>query len=111
MAMARQQFRSGFTGIEILLVVIILVVIFAVLAKPGNQTASGGKQSSTPNEVAGNARAIAESARAARAVTGLMRQGSGDEPPAAAPALDPTDTDPVSGDGLDDILDDIFDGF
>jgi type II secretory pathway pseudopilin PulG len=111
MHMATQQFRSGFTGIEILLVVIILVVIFAALAKPANQTASDGKQSSTPNEVAGNARAIAESARAARAVTGLMRQGSGDEPLGAAPALDPVAIDPVSGDGLDDILEDLFDGF
>jgi len=110
MAMATQQFRSGFTGIEILVVLIILVVIFAALAKPANQTAYDGKQSGTPSEVAGTARAVTESARAARAVTSLMRQGSRDESPAAAPTLDPTATDPVSGDGLEDILEDLFDG-
>jgi hypothetical protein len=111
MALTTRQSQSGFICLGLLLVLIVVLLICSALAKPANPSAADGKQPATPNDVAGDARAIAESARATTALSRLSQEGSGDYAPAAVPAIDPTATDPVSGDGLGDILEDILDGF
>jgi predicted lipid-binding transport protein (Tim44 family) len=116
---ARHQFRSGFLGIDILVMLIIIAIISAIVGHCSHPTTAPSSQpSKASSQAPGTAKAVAETARATTAVA-HMAQGQeadqsavdSDPPTAAASGSDATDADPAAGDGLGDILDSIFDGF
>jgi type II secretory pathway pseudopilin PulG len=110
--------RSGFTGIELLVVLIVLVlIVWACSPKPANPTASDGQRAVT----ASTAQAVKESAQAGRAVIGIAQAVGDDGTGIVAPAADPVDPPPpvdppadVTPPDVDlglDFLDGLFDGF
>jgi type II secretory pathway pseudopilin PulG len=110
-----RQWRSGFTGIEILVVVIILVILFA--RANSTKSSTGGPQSGASNQVSGTAQAVKESALAGSAVIHVAGAAAAEDSTDAASTADPAGADLApadaasdadSVDGLDDILDGIF---
>jgi type II secretory pathway pseudopilin PulG len=99
--------RLGFTGIEILLVLIIFVVVLATLASCMSGGDSSGRKTGRSEEAA---HAAEEAARTARLVDGLNRAASNDPPADAAPSVDPAAPDVTPGDDWTEILDGILDG-
>jgi hypothetical protein len=105
-----RQSRSGFIGIGILLVLIVLVIIFAGLAKLIAANTSGGQQPGSSSQVSGTGQVLKDTSHISTALIHMGGQSGPDEPPDVAPIPDPAPVDPASGDGVDDILDGIFDG-
>ena len=110
MDMARRHLRRGFTGIEILIVLVIVGMISA--AFPGcNQEPSGGPEDRAPREVPRKTQEMEDAARTGTAVMRMARmaQDAGGEAPAVdAPAVGPSDGDPGVGDILIELLQDVF---
>lgn len=109
MKTAMAQLRSGFTGIEIILVLIIATVIGAVV-RSCKSTPSGSQQSTTSSQVSGTAQGVKDTAQAGTAVLRLTREAGADAPDAIAPTVEPGVADPEVGGGVLDILEDIFEG-
>jgi hypothetical protein len=107
----KRQLRTGFTGIEIILVLIVCVVIIGALAKSADQTASSGQKAVGPNDVSSTAQAVKETARAGTAVIRLSGAANDGDSAAEVPTVDPTSLDPQAGDGVGDILEDLVDAF
>jgi hypothetical protein len=113
--------RSAFTGIELLIVLIILVIIVCESStKPADPSASNGQQPVAASTVAGTAQAVKSSAQAGRAVIGMVRAAGDDGtdivPPAVDPVAPPPAVDPplvvTSPDvDLDDLIEGFFEGF
>ena len=119
MKTASRQFRSGFTGLEILFPLFLLVLIFSALASLFSPTPPGRQTSGNGNQAAQAARTVGESARAGTALIRLGQAADANAPADAAPAATPIpDTPPVDtpiadpgpGDGMGDILGGILDG-
>jgi type II secretory pathway pseudopilin PulG len=114
-----RQLRSGFMGIEILVVLIIIVLLFSALASLFNPSAPAGKQAGVSAQGSGSAQTVNDAVRTGTAVIRMTGAAGSDQPPAAAPTpdpaadpapTDPAPADPTSGDGLDGIIQDILDG-
>jgi len=118
------HWRSGFFGIEILVMVILIAIAGAILGKAAQPTTRASTQpSGATSQPAGSGEALKDAARAATVGARIAQTPDGDQPPAdvnqpapdtdppdAVPTLDAPDADPASADGLGEILDGIFDG-
>ena len=98
-----RQMRSGFVGIEILLVLVVFAVIFGVIRKCATPADS-------PKADTGTAQTMTEAARAGSAVLRLSRDADAAAPAVDAPAVDSTATAPSSGIGVMEVIQDFFEG-
>ena len=112
------QWRSGFLGIELLVMLIIFVFAGAIVetgASPTTAPSSRPSEASIP--VTGTAKAVSETVRAAAAVDRMAQSPDVDQPategdqPADAPSPDVTDEGSDFGTSVGDLLDSIFDNF
>ena len=109
-----RQWRSGFFGIEILLILVVIAAIFGVFSADTKPTTSESPKADT-----GAAKTITDTARAGAAVLNLSRAAGGDAPAADTPAvdvppvdptIDPTTVDPAAGTGALEVIKDVFEG-
>jgi hypothetical protein len=112
MKSANCKVRSGFTGLEIVFVLILLGSVMASVRSCVDQTFSGGQKPVAPDPFSGAAVVVKDAAKAGAAVQGLSKADEAADPAAATPAVDPPvdppTVDPDFGDGLDG-LDVLFD--
>jgi predicted lipid-binding transport protein (Tim44 family) len=121
---ARLHRRSGFCGIEILVMVIIIAIISAIFGKAAQPTTKASSQpSATTTQPAVSGETLKETLRAATVAGRVAQAADSDqapakaseaapeiEEPAAIPAPDVPSIDPDPGEGLGEILEDILDG-
>jgi hypothetical protein len=115
---ARRRVRLGFTGLELLFPLLILVLIFSAIAKmcaPGIADAQHPKSASAS---AGTAATVKETAAAGTALMRLSKESTADAPIAvSAPdptvvdpsAVAPTSLEPGAGFDLGDLLEGLLD--
>jgi hypothetical protein len=116
----RGQSRSGLTAVELLILLIGVVVVFACLKNFPKSSVPAQNQAAPAVEVSGAAHAVKETGSIASVVMHVARAADTDEPAVAAPAVEQPVADPPAAvapavepagdDGWGDILDDIFDG-
>jgi type II secretory pathway pseudopilin PulG len=124
MTSTRWHRRSGFCGIEILVMMIIIAIISAIFGNAAQPTTKASSQpSAATTQPAVSGETLKETLRAATVAGRLAQTADGDqapanaseaapdiEEPAAVPTPDVPSIDPAPADGLGEFLEDIFDG-
>jgi type II secretory pathway pseudopilin PulG len=114
MKTARRNGRTGFTGIEIILVLIIGAIVSSMVASC-NSTAFDEQQSRASSQMSGTLQGVKNAAQAGTAVLRFTREAATEAPDTIAPDTIALDTivpaaDPAVGDGALEILEGLLEG-